>query len=235
MGIAEAAASSEGILEYMPKEICPGVVVNMQTLYMSWLTMAIVALIVFGATRHIKEVPGPVQNLVELFVEWLNGLMDNNMGVAGRRIAAPFVLTLFLYLFVGNEIGMLPQVGIDFSSPTNDVNVPLALAIMVSVSVYIYGVSQKGLAYFKHLVEPFSVMLPLNILEELAKPVTMALRLFGNILAGEILLKVLYKLVPFLVPNVWVGFSLVIGFLQAFIFTMLTIIALAPAFRKEEN
>ena len=234
MGIAEAAASGS-ILEYNPVEVYPGIVINMQTMYMSWLTMAIVALVVFAATRHIQQVPGRIQNLMEMFVEWLNGLMDNNMGVAGRRIAAPFVITLFLYLFIGNEIGMLPQIGVDFSSPTNDINVPLALSIMVAVAVYIYGVSQKGLVYFKHLVEPFSLMLPLNILEELAKPVTMALRLFGNILAGEILLKVLYKLVPFLVPNIWIGFSLIIGFLQAFIFTMLTIIAIAPAFRKDNN
>ncbi|MCH3914291.1 MAG: F0F1 ATP synthase subunit A [Acidaminococcaceae bacterium] len=234
MGIAEAA-SSGGVLEYMPKEIYPGIVINMQTLYMSWLTMAIVAIIVFAATRNIKEIPSGIQNLVEMFVEWLNGLMDNNMGVAGRRIAAPFVITLFLYLFVGNEIGMLPQIGVHLSSPTNDVNVPLALALMVSVTVYIYGVAQKGLIYFKHLIEPFAIMLPLNILEEVAKPVTMALRLFGNILAGEILLEVLYKLVPFLVPNVWIGFSLVIGFLQAFIFTMLTVIAIAPAFRSEQK
>lgn len=75
-------------------------------------------------------------------------------------------------------------------------------------------------------------MLPLNLLEELAKPLTMALRLFGNILAGEILLAVLYQLVPFIIPNLWIGFSLIIGFLQAFIFTMLTIIALAPIFKQ---
>ena len=68
-------------------------------------------------------------------------------------------------------------------------------------------------------------------MEEVAKPFTMALRLFGNILAGEILLIVLYMLSPWLLPNVWVGFSLVVGFLQAFIFTMLTMIAVAPAFK----
>ena len=99
MGIAEAA-SSGGVLEYMPTEIYPGIVVNMQTLYMSWLTMAIVAIIVFAATRNIQEVPSGVQNLVEMFVEWLNGLMDTNIGVAGRRIAAPFVITLFLFLLL---------------------------------------------------------------------------------------------------------------------------------------
>lgn len=127
----------------------------------------------------------------------------------------------------------MPQIGIHLTSPTNDINVALGLSIMVSVTVYILGVMQAGLGYFRHFVKPFAAMLPLNILEELSKPLTMALRLFGNILAGEILLTVLYQLVPWLVPNLWVGFSLIIGFLQAFIFTMLAVIALAPIFRTK--
>ena len=74
-------------------------------------------------------------------------------------------------------------------------------------------------------------MLPLNLMEDISRPITMAARLFGNILAGEILLVVLNRLTPWLVPDIWIGFSLVIGFLQAFIFTMLTIVALAPVFK----
>ena len=231
MAVAEAA--SEGIIHYMPVEIWDGVVINMQTIYMSWLTMFIVAAIVFAATRNVQFIPSGVQNLVEMFIEWLEGLMDSNLGVQGRRITAPFVITLFLYIFVGNEVGLMPQIGIHLTSPTNDINVALGLSIMVSLTVYIMGIMQQGMSYFKHFVQPFAAMLPLNLLEELSKPLTMALRLFGNILAGEILLTVLYKLVPWLVPNLWVGFSLIIGFLQAFIFTMLTVIALAPVFRTK--
>ena len=108
----------------------------------------------------------------------------------------------------------------------------LGLSIMVAVATYIFGCIKQGPKYFKHLISPFALMLPLNLLEELAKPLTMALRLFGNILAGEILLAVLYQLVPFIIPNLWIGFSFIIGFLQAFIFTMLTIIALAPIFKQ---
>ena len=150
----------------------------------------------------------------------------------GRRRQIPFVLTLFLYIFVGNELGLMPSLGVHLSSPTNDINVALGLSITVAVATYIIGIIQQGPRYFKHLVTPFALMLPLNIIEELAKPLTMALRLFGNILAGEILLAVLYMLVPWVVPNLWIGFSLIIGFLQAFIFTMLTVIALAPIFKQ---
>jgi len=229
MGIAEAASSE--IIHYAPTQIMPGVVINMQTVYMSWLTMAIVAAIVFAATRNVQKIPSGIQNILEMFIEWLNGLMESNLGVEGRRVVAPFVITLFLYIFIGNELGLLPQVGMHFSSPTNDINVAFGLSIMVSVAVYIIGVLQQGPKYFRHLVSPFKAMLPLNIIEELSKPLTMALRLFGNILAGEILLGVLNELVPYLLPNLWIGFSLIVGFLQAFIFTMLTVIALAPVFK----
>lgn len=192
----------------------------------------IVAAIVFAATRRVQEIPYGIQNLVEMIVEWLEKLMDANLGVEGRRVATPFVLTLFLYIFVGNELGLMPSIGVHLSSPTNDINVALGLSITVAVATYIIGILQQGPSYFKHLVSPFALMLPLNIIEELAKPLTMALRLFGNILAGEILLAVLYMLVPWVVPNLWIGFSLIIGFLQAFIFTMLTVIALAPIFKQ---
>ena len=228
MGTAEA---SEGIIHYLPKEIFSGIVINMQTMYMSWLTMAIVAAIVFAATRKAEIIPSGIQNVVEVFVDWLNGLMESNMGIEGRRTVAPFVITLFLYIFIGNEIGLLPQLGPHLTSPTNDINVAFGLSITVSLTVYLLGVMRQGLGYFKHFTQPFVAMLPLNILEELSKPLTMALRLFGNILAGEILLVVLYMLAPWVIPNLWIGFSLIIGFLQAFIFTMLTLIAIAPVFK----
>ena len=157
--------------------------------------------------------------------------MESNIGMEGRRVAAPFIITLFLYLFVGNEIGLLPQVGAHFTSPTNDINVTLGMAVTVSLTVYVLGIMRNGLGYFKHFIQPSFLFVPLNLLEEVSKPLTMALRLFGNILAGEILLIVLYMLAPWVIPDLWIGFSLIVGFLQAFIFTMLTMIAIAPVFR----
>lgn len=230
MGIAEAAGSQ--VIEYGTTEILPGVAVNMQTLRMSWLTMLIVAVVVIAATRRVQRIPFGIQNLVEMVVEWLEKLMDANLGVEGRRMVAPFIITLFLYIFVGNELGLMPSIVTHLSSPTNDINVALGLSVTVAIAAYIIGIIQQGVKYFKHLVSPFALMLPLNIIEELSKPLTMALRLFGNILAGEILLTVLYKLIPWVVPNLWVGFSLIIGFLQAFIFTMLTVITLAPILNR---
>ena len=230
MEVAEAAG--EGVIHYLPVELFDGVVINMQTMYMSWLTMAVVAVIVFAATRKAEIIPSGIQNVVEVFIDWLNGLMEGNMGSEGRRAAAPFVITLFLYLFIGNEIGLLPQVGAHLTSPTNDINVTLGMAITVSLTVYVFGVMRNGLGYFKHFIQPSFLFLPLNLLEELSKPTTMALRLFGNILAGEILLIVLYMLAPWVIPDIWIWLSLIMSFIQAFIFTMLTMTAIAPVFRS---
>ena len=232
MGAADKASNE--IIHYLPT-VFSGHTINMQTMYMSWLTMVIVILIVVAATRKRDLVPSGIQNIVEMFVEWLGGLTESSLGVEGRRIMGPFLITLFLYIFVGNELGMVPNFGIHFTSPTNDINVALGLSIPVALLVYIIGIAKQGLGYFKHFIKPFAVFLPLNIIEDIARPITMAASLFGNILAGEILLTVLYMLTPWLVPDVWIGFSLIIGFLQAFIFTMLTIVALAPVFKALEH
>lgn len=220
------------IIHYLPQKIdFLGATIHMQTMYMSWLTMIIVILIVAAATSSHKLIPSGIQNVLEMLIEWLGGLMEQNMGAEGRRVMTPFIITLFLYIFVGNEIGMLPSVGIHFTSPTNDINVAFGLSIPVALLVYIIGVARHGIGYFKHFVKPSIAFLPLNLMEDLARPLTMAARLFGNILAGEILLIILYQLTPWIIPDIWIGFSLIIGFLQAFIFSMLTIVALAPVFK----
>jgi F-type H+-transporting ATPase subunit a len=178
-------------------------------------------------------VPGRAQVALEMFFDVLGGLIESNMGKEGREKLQAFFFTLFLYLFVSNEVGVfLPSIGIHFTSPTNDVNTVFALSILVMVVAYVYGIARNGFHYFAHFVKPYAPFLPLNLIEEIAKPVTLALRLFGNILAGEILLIVLYKLCPWIIPDIWVLFSLFVGVLQAFVFTMLSIINIAPSFVK---
>ena len=146
MGIAEAASSE--VIHYGTTEVLPGVALNMQTIYMSWLTMIIVAVLVFAATRQVHEIPHGIQNLVEMIVEWLEKLMDANMGVEGRRVTIPFVLTLFLYIFVGNELGLMPSLGVHLSSPTNDINVALGLSITVAIAhVHHWGYPAGALVF----------------------------------------------------------------------------------------
>lgn len=173
---------------------------------------------------------------MEFFVDFLNGLMEDNLGgVKGRKYMAPFIITLFMFILVSNEIGMLPQVGVHWTSPTNDINTCFGLSLLVAFSAYLVGVMQQGIGHFKHFVSPSPAFLPLHLLDAVTKPLTMALRLFGNILAGEILLIVLYQLAPWVVPELWVMFSLFIGFVQAFIFTILALGSYALAFAGHEE
>ena len=103
-------SSGEQIIEFAPKEIMPGIVVNMQTIYMSWITMAVVALVLLIVSRNPKLVPGKMQLCIEMVFDFIGSLAENNLGEKGKKMMGPFFLTLFMYIFVGNEIGLLPQV-----------------------------------------------------------------------------------------------------------------------------
>lgn len=232
--MAQEAEHSSEIIHYFAQEWAPGVVIHMQTMYMTWITMAILIVIFVLASRNPKLVPSGLQNVLEFFIDFLNGLMEDTLGLKGRKYMAPFIVTLFMFIFIGNELGMLPQVGVHWTSPTNDINTCVGLSLTVALGVYVVGILQHGVGHFKHFISPSPAFLPLHLLEEVTKPLTMALRLFGNILAGEILLIVLYQLAPWVVPEFWVMFSLFIGFLQAFIFTMLALTSYAIVFAHHE-
>lgn len=230
-------ASSNQIVDFMPTEIADGLVINMQTMYMSWLTMFIVAALLLVVSRNPKLVPGKMQLLVEAIFEGLGNIVSDTLGKRGQRILGPLFITLFMYIFVGNEVGLLPQIfeplHFHFTSPTADLNTTLALALFVVVVVQFVGVFNKGLGYFSHFIQPNFVMLPINLVDELAKPITLSFRLFGNIIAGEILMVILYKLIPLFLPSIWLAFSLFVGLVQASIFSILSICYMRSAFSED--
>jgi F-type H+-transporting ATPase subunit a len=196
-----------------------GLTFNMDTLIMTWITMAIVIVLAIAATRRIELRPRGWQNFLEMAVVYLLEQVETNMGPKGQKLA-PLIITLFLFLVVGNELGLIPG----FTSPTNDINTTLGLALMIVAIVHVLGIKNKGFTrYVKHFFEPYVPFVIINIIEEVAKPITLSFRLFGNILAGEILLLVLGMLVPYFVPTLWLAFSVFVGIVQAFIFTMLSI------------
>lgn len=208
-----------------------GLTFNLDTLYMTWLTMAIL----IGGSLLIrvnwKLVPGGWQNFVELVLEGLLAQIDSTIGPNGRKVA-PLIITLFLFLLIANWLGLVPG----FTSPTNDINTTLGLALMIAAIVHGYGIKSKGLlAHLKHFIQPNILFLPINILEELAKPVTLSFRLFGNILAGEILIVILGILVPYFVPTLWLAFSVFVGIIQALIFTMLSMSYLGNSLETHHN
>jgi len=208
-----------------------GLTFNLDTLIMTWVTMAIVILLAVMATRRIELRPRGWQNFLEMAVVALLEQIDANMGTKGRKMA-PLIITLFLFLAVGNELGLIPG----FTSPTNDINTTLGLALMIVMIVHVLGIKNKGLGrYIKHFFEPFIPFVIINIIEEVAKPITLSFRLFGNILAGEILLLILGMLVPYVVPTLWLGFSVFVGIVQAFIFTMLSISYLSNSMQDDHH
>jgi len=136
------------------------------------------------------------------------------------------VITLFIFLLVANWVGLIPGL----TSPTSDINCNLGLALMIILVVNVLGVKEKGfVGHFSHFFKPHFLFLPINLIEEIAKPVTLSARLFGNILAGEILIVILTRLVPYFIPSIWLAFSVFVGIIQAGIFTMMSMTYLANA------
>lgn len=210
-----------------------GLTFNWETLEMTWITMAIVLLIAFLATRSLKLVPSGWQNVVEMVVTALAEQSDTMLGKRGQFLS-PFIVTLFLFLLVSNWVGLVPTM----ASPTNDLNTTLGLALLVICMVHVLGIYMKGGHYIAHFFQPTPVFVIINAIEEVAKPITLAFRLFGNILAGEILIIVLLKLMPIWMPVpsvLWLAFSIFIGGVQAVIFTMLSMAYLANAVKEDEH
>lgn len=208
-----------------------GLSFNMDTLYMTWLVMAFIIVISLIATRGRSMVPKGVQNVVESLLESLTAQLQPSLGKHWGLVSS-ILFTYFLFILISNELGLLPSPHI-LASPTNDINTTLGLALASSIIVWFVGVKVKGPGYFKHYLKPFALFIVINLMEEVAKPATLAFRLFGNILAGEILLELLYNLVPYAVPLIWLAFSLVIGIIQAFIFAMLVTSYLGMAVAEE--
>ncbi len=208
-----------------------GLTFNIDTLMMTWLTMGIVIVLAILATRRIELIPRGWQNLLEIAVFTLLEQIEATMGPKGRRLA-PLIITLFLFILISNWLGLVPG----FTSPTSDINTTLGLALMVITLVHILAIVNKGPGrYFKHFFEPYIPFVVINVIEEIAKPITLSFRLFGNILAGEVLIIVLGLLVPYVAPTLWLAFSVFVGLIQAFIFTMLSMSYLANSVQQEHH
>jgi len=210
-----------------------GLTFNWETLVMTWLSMAIVLFIAILATRNLKMVPTGAQNIVEALIVWLREQVNTNLGPKGEFLC-PLIVTLFLFLIVANWLGLVPTM----ASPTNDLNTTFGLALLIVLIVHVLGLYMKGMHYIKHFFQPFPIFVVINVIEEVAKPITLAFRLFGIILAGEILIIILLKLVPIWMPIpsvIWLAFSIFIGGVQAFIFTSLSMAYLANAVKDSEE
>ena len=196
---------------------------NEETLVMSWIIMAALILFGFLATRKMDYVPNPFQIVGELFVKSFYDLTRDALNEEMAKKYFPLICSLFMFLLLSNWMGLFPHLG----EPTKDLNTTLSLGLLGAVISHHAGIRHKGFKeYLKQYFEPMWFMVPLNIINEIAKVVSISFRLYGNILGGSIIILVVSSLVwsvalpPFLVCF----FGLFVGTIQAFVFTMLTLV-----------
>ncbi len=202
--------------------------VHGQVLIASWIAIALILSVVLLGTRQLQREPAGLQNFIEYTLEFVQSIARAQIGEKNFRPWVPYVGTLFLFIFVSNWMGnlfpwkLIPLPEGELASPTNDINTTAGLALLTSVMYFVAGISKRGLSYFKKYIEPTPVLLPINVLEDFTKPLSLSFRLFGNILAEELVIAVLVLLVPLLIPVPVMILFLFTGAIQALIFSTLS-------------
>jgi F-type H+-transporting ATPase subunit a len=198
-----------------------------QVFLTSWFVIGILVIASLAATRNVQKIPSGIQNFMEYALEFIRDLAKNQLGEKEYRPWVPFIGTLFLFIFVSNWSGaLIPWKLIklpagELAAPTNDINTTVALALLTSLAYFYAGFSKKGLGYFKKYIEPTPILLPIAILEDFTKPLSLSFRLFGNILADELVVAVLVLLVPLFVPLPVMALGLFTSAIQALVFATL--------------
>ncbi len=199
--------------------------VNVMTVFMSWIIIAFLIIFSILATKKISLIPGVFQSLAETIVTMFDKLVADSLEMTDRKYF-PFITALFMFLLLCNYIGVIPGC----EEPTKDLNTPLGLGILGFVIAHYSGIRFKGLkTYLVEYLQPFFVMAPLNVIGELAKVVSISFRLYGNIMGGSIIIIVVSHLVYSLVlpPFLYAFFGIFVGTVQAFVFTMLSLVYIA--------
>ncbi len=205
--------------------------VNYVTVLMTWVVMAIIIVSAVLIARRLKEVPGRVQLVVELLARFFDGLVEDALA-RDDRAYLPLIGTLFIFLILSNWIGIIPGL----EEPTKDINTPLSLGVMGFFIWHVSGVRAKGvMEYVKEFFQPIFFMMPLNVVGELAKVISISFRLFGNIMGGAIIIIVVSHLLMFLVVPILLNgfFGVFVGSVQAFVFTMLFLTYTSVAVRSD--
>jgi F-type H+-transporting ATPase subunit a len=218
-----------------------GVAINVDTVWASAIAGALILLLGFAIrAKATAGVPGKLQLAFETIVTGVSKQVDSTMGEAGRPIV-PLAISLFLYILIANLLEMIPTGHSPqyLPAPSGDINFTLALALFVIVLVHVTWIRKQGLKrYVGHYFKPFAVLFPINAIEEFVKPITLALRLFGNIFSGVIMVSLIALFPPAILwaPNVlWKLFDGFIGLIQAFIFGLLTVIYFSSVRPAEEG
>ncbi|MCD8905696.1 F0F1 ATP synthase subunit A [Staphylococcus chromogenes] len=210
---------------------------NLSTVMMLIITAIIVFVLAVLCTRNLQKRPKGAQNFIEWIFDFVRGIIESNMAWSKGGHFHFLAVTLILFIFVANMLGLPLQLVANhylwWKSPTADPHVTLTLATMMVILTHYYGVKMRGTkAYLHNYVQPYPALVVINVFEEFASTLTLGLRLYGNIFAGEILLGLLASVtfsafgwiigIPGLI--VWQGFSIFVGSIQAYIFIMLSMV-----------
>jgi F-type H+-transporting ATPase subunit a len=214
-----------------------------ETVVVTWLVMVVLIAASLFLTRNLKQVPRGAQCILESAVEFLNKFSRQYFG-SRAGVYGPYIGTVFLFLLVANIIPVLSPIAafgreppFTIKPPARDINFTSALALISILLVLIGGIRARGLkGWGKHLLSPVPMMLPFNLLEYIIRPLSLCLRLFGNILGGFIIMMLIEAVAPVLAPPVLsLYFDFLDGFIQALVFTFLTVLFIAEAVETGEK
>jgi F-type H+-transporting ATPase subunit a len=203
-----------------------GQLVNMNTLLMAWIGMGLVLLLAWVSTRDLKVIPSKLQVVCEGVFDICRGITMATAGTRGDSFLF-FIGSLFLFILTANLMGQLPLKLIhiphgELKAATGDINTTTGLALMTLIMYFAVGIKKKGLRYFKHYFTPNPLFLPLNLLEDVTRPGSLLIRLYFNILVGEILSGIALSVTPYVLPSLVIFLELFVAVVQAYIFAILS-------------
>ncbi len=197
----------------------------------TWFIMTALALFSFLATRRVSILPGRFQNVMEVIVEGIDTFLTDTMGPEGRKFF-PLIATLGIYILTSNLLGLIPG----FESPTANLNTTVSLAVVVFAMTHIVGIRVHGIKYVKQFMGPVwwltPLMMPIELISHLSRPLSLSVRLFGNIMGEDIVLAVVLLLVPLLVPLPVIVLMIFTSCIQTVVFMLLTMMYIVGAMEE---
>ncbi|MBS6444284.1 MAG: F0F1 ATP synthase subunit A [Ruminococcus sp.] len=226
---------SEGLVEAMNNETAFTIHIFVDipisvSCVVTWIIMAILVLVSIMFTRNLKLIPDRKQVIIETAVGFLRNFFKEQLGEKGMCYF-PYLATVMIYIGFSNIIGIF-----GFTPPTKDLNVTVALSLMSIVLVEIAGIRAKSTkGWLKSFTQPIAIITPLNIMEVVIKPLSLCMRLFGNVLAAHIIMELVKIVCPVVIPLVFSAyFDIFDGFIQAYVFVFLTSLYIDEAMEEED-
>lgn len=200
-----------------------------ESIVVTWIIIGVLTLLAILFVRNLRvENPGKKQIVLETAIGGMYHFFEDSMGSHGKRYI-PYMITVGLYIGVANLIGLF-----GFKPPTKDMNVTIALALMSILLIEIAGVMQKGFkGWIKSFAQPVPIILPINILEVFIRPLSLCMRLFGNVLGAFVVMELIKLLIPVFIPVVFsLYFDIFDGLIQAYVFVFLTSLFIGEAIEE---